>query len=97
MKPTRVILPAEEELTAAALYYESRSPGLGSRLADAADEALQDISDHPQLFHLIAPNYRQKLLQRFPFAFIYRIDADEIVVVAFMHLRRRPGYWKERL
>ena len=70
MKPTRVILPAEEELTAAALYYESRSPGLGSRLVDAADEALQEISTHPELFHQIDPDYRQKLLRRSPFAFV---------------------------
>jgi plasmid stabilization system protein ParE len=97
VKPLRILSPVEDELTAAALYYEQRSPGLGARLVDAADAALLEIPDNPLLCHEIDPGYRQKLLRRFPFAFVYRIDADEVVVVAFMHLRRRPGYWRDRL
>jgi hypothetical protein len=96
VKPLRIISPVEDELAAAALYYEGRSPGLGSRLVDTADAALQEIPINPMLCHEIDPGYRQKLLRRFPFAFVYRIDPGEIVVVAFMHLRRRPGYWRGR-
>jgi hypothetical protein len=32
-----------------------------------------------------------------PYAVIYREDADEIVVLAVMHLHRRPDYWTDRL
>jgi hypothetical protein len=33
---------------------------------------------------------------RFPYRVVYRNRPDEIVVVAVAHLRRRPGYWKNR-
>jgi hypothetical protein len=40
---------------------------------------------------------RRFLLARFPFAIGYIVGADEIVVLAIAHLRRRPGYWLARL
>jgi hypothetical protein len=36
-------------------------------------------------------------LKRFPFGILYVATVDEIVVLAVMHLRRRPGYWQGRL
>jgi hypothetical protein len=36
-------------------------------------------------------------VHRFPYAVLYRPDPDEIVVVAVMHQRRRPGYWLGRM
>ena len=39
---------------------------------------------------------RRKLVRRFPYAVISLEDADEIAVLAVMHLHRRPGYWQER-
>ena len=32
-----------------------------------------------------------------PFGILYRIDPHEIVIIAVMHLRRRPGYWADRV
>jgi hypothetical protein len=28
---------------------------------------------------------------------IYRVTESEIIIVAVMHLRRKPGYWRSRL
>jgi len=36
------------------------------------------------------------MVRRFPFGILYRIEPEQIVVVAVMHLRRRPGYWRDR-
>ncbi len=36
-------------------------------------------------------------LDGFPYRIVYFTRGDEIVVVAYAHERRRPGYWKKRL
>jgi len=40
---------------------------------------------------------RKKIVQRFPIAVLYKVEEAEVVIVAVMHLRRRPGYWIGRL
>ncbi|MEX2436959.1 MAG: type II toxin-antitoxin system RelE/ParE family toxin, partial [Candidatus Paceibacterota bacterium] len=32
-----------------------------------------------------------------PYGIIYLIEADEIIILAIMNLRRKPGYWKSRI
>ncbi len=48
MKPVRLLPEAQEELEAAALWYEARSVGLGAAFADAVELALGEIGSHPQ-------------------------------------------------
>jgi hypothetical protein len=33
----------------------------------------------------------------FPYAVLYTIEADYILIVAIAHGKRRPGYWRHRL
>jgi len=40
---------------------------------------------------------RKFVLQRFPFAIVYREKEAVVQVLAIAHGHRRPGYWKERL
>jgi hypothetical protein len=44
----------------------------------------------------VARHARRILLDRFPYSVIYRASADEILIIAVAHLRRRPGYWRHR-
>jgi hypothetical protein len=41
-------------------------------------------------------NIRKCKLPHFPYALIYRIQTDSIQIIAVMHLRQAPGYWKRR-
>ncbi|MCI0365313.1 MAG: addiction module protein, partial [Phycisphaerales bacterium] len=36
---------------------------------------------------------RRRQLRRFPYGIVYSVRSDHILVVALMHLHRRPGYW----
>jgi hypothetical protein len=36
------------------------------------------------------------LVAKFPYQIVYRISADEIRILAFAHLKRRPGFWRHR-
>ena len=60
------------------------------------DRAGMAIVDLPQAWPLFEGGTRRFLLRRFPYQLIYRQRADEIEVVAVMHQRRRPGYWRRR-
>lgn len=42
------------------------------------------------------PDFRIKLVQRFPYGVVYEVMGNEVIVHALMHLHRRPGYWNDR-
>jgi plasmid stabilization system protein ParE len=89
---------AERELIAAAKFYETRAPGLGADFIRQAERTLTEIVAHPDVGSLfVGTKIRRRLFQRFPFGLVYQLDPENISIIAVMHLRRRPGYWKRRL
>jgi len=97
MKPIVFIKPAEQEMLEAAQYYERQSKGLGSSFLLEIQDAIDDIANSPETWPITRYDIRHRSIKRFPYRVLYRIDIDEIVVVAIMHLRRHPNYWLERL
>ena len=89
---------ASDEFTAAVTWYESQRLGLGAELFDAVTAAVERIEQQPEIGAATYPNpqVRRVLVQRFPYEVVYRLTQDEIVIVAIAHLKRRPGYWKQR-
>ena len=96
MKPVRFLRPAELEMLDAATYYELQASGLGSIFLDKIDSAIRDIGTDPERWPIVRSNIRRRLIHRFPYVILYRVDDSEIVVQAVMHMRRRPGYWNNR-
>jgi toxin ParE1/3/4 len=76
--------------------YEDKAPGLGRELLTEVERVLGILRKNPAMGSPLTSPYRRLLCQRFPFAVIYREDGAELWVQAVMHLRRRPGYWKDR-
>lgn len=97
MKTVRFLRPAELEMLDAARYYELQAPGLGNDFLDKVDSAVQDIGAHPERWPVIRLNIRRRLIHRFPYGLLYRVDTDEVVVLATTHLHRHPDYWLDRL
>ena len=86
---------AEEELAAALEWYEARVPGTGARLLDHVRTALASLAEGVDGSpHPFVEGTRRLLVQRFPYAIAFVADADHVEVLAFEHLRRRPGYWR---
>jgi toxin ParE1/3/4 len=96
MKAVRFLRPAELEMLDAAHYYELQAAGLGLDFLDKIDFAIQDITDDPMRWPVIRPHIRRRLIHRFPYGLIYRIDPDEVLILATMHLHRHPDYWIDR-
>ena len=87
---------ADEELEAAALWYEERQPGLGDAFLDQFERTLRRIVAEPERWRKIRGDNRKLNIHRFPYAIVYSVRADTIYVKAVMHLHRRPFYWSRR-
>ena len=96
MRPVRFLRPAELEMLDAAKYYELQATGLGEDFLDKIDTAIQDISENPERWPIVRGRVRRRLVHRFPYALLYSVDPDEVVIQATMHLHRRPDYWTDR-
>ncbi|MGH9877553.1 MAG: type II toxin-antitoxin system RelE/ParE family toxin [Nitrososphaerales archaeon] len=96
---TRIVFlaPAEEEMLEAAEYYESQRRGLGRNFLAEVQRTVDRIAENPRLGQIVRQDIRRRLTRRFPFGILYRLDPEEIVIIAVMHLRRRPGYWSDRV
>jgi hypothetical protein len=55
------------------------------------------LEQYPRAWHPLGGGIRRCRLSRFPYAVIYAPEPEEILVIAIMHMHRRPGYWRDRL
>jgi toxin ParE2 len=88
---------ARAELQEAIEFYDDRQPGLGQGFAGEIKHALASIQQSPTLWKKISGNVRRCRLRRFPYALIYHLQEDLILIVAVAHVRRHPTYWRNRL
>lgn len=93
----RFTTAAAEEMVAAAEYYEAASSGLGASFLDELEATVRRIQLDTETWRKISENHRKCRIRRFPFAIIYSLGKDEILIVAVMDLRQGPERWKDRL
>lgn len=93
----RFLKVAQQELDEAHAWYEIQAQGLGLHLVREAQTAVRRIAVFPESCQEIGPDIRRCLVRRFPYALIYRVTGEGIVVLAFMHQHRKPLYWQARL
>lgn len=96
MTAIRLLREAEEELQAAAEFYEAEQPGLGRALIQEVRRGLRFISEQPLATRIERGEIRVRTIARFPYRIYFRADQEEIVIIAIGHSRRRPGYWRSR-
>ena len=89
---------ASLELAEAVRWYESKRAGLGGELVDEFSASIARLALNPESGPPVSADQktRRLLVNRFPYQVVYRVRPSEIVVVALAHLKRRPGYWKQR-
>ena len=96
MTAIRLLREAEEELRLAAQFYEEAQPGLGQALIVEVRRAKDLIAAYPLAAGIERGEIRVRSIARFPYRIYYRVRAEEIVVIAIGHRRRRPGFWRAR-
>ena len=93
----RILVEAAAVIDAAASFYNDQSPGLGAEFAIEVRSGLARILKHPKAWALMGRRVRRYRLNRFPYGLVYAPLDTEILIIAVMHLHRKPDYWKERL
>jgi hypothetical protein len=92
-----ILAVAERELSEAIVYYNSECPGLGYEFALETRDSLKRIGSFPDAWPPFSKTTRRCLINRFPYGILYQKRKDEIIVYAFMHLKRNPETWLKRL
>jgi mRNA-degrading endonuclease RelE of RelBE toxin-antitoxin system len=87
---------ASEECADAVAFYESQREGLGSRLLDSIERGVEQITSAPETWPKVSERSRRYRLRRFPYGLVYQIREQTILIIAVMHLHRRPNYWQGR-
>ena len=87
---------AQREYEDAVSYYEERQGGLGRRFIFAVEHAFSSIRASPGRWPIMEEDIRRRLTPVFPYAVLYTVEEDHVLVLAIMHCRRKPGYWRRR-
>ncbi len=88
---------ALEEYDEAGHYYGQKEPGLELRFIVCVENAIEAILEDPSRWRRFDEDVRRCLTRVFPYAILYTIEADFILIVAVAHCSREPGYWKHRI
>jgi mRNA-degrading endonuclease RelE of RelBE toxin-antitoxin system len=87
------------ELEYSRVWYEERAENLGVEFLDEVDKAIETVRSEPSIWPLRDEKrgIHRYLVHRFPYGVIYRIQDHVIQIIAVMHLRRHPDYWRGRV
>jgi hypothetical protein len=100
--PQREHPEAVDEFDAAVRWYEEQEPGIGLALIDRARRARKDVERWPNAAPLFATAddgtaIRSKAVRGYPYRIVYTVEQGAILILAYAHERREPGYWLHRL
>lgn len=82
---------ALEEYDDAVTWYERRRPGLGALFAKRVTETMNRIEGSPLSFPRVREDTRRAVVPRFPYGVFFRLEGQDIVVLAILHASRDPS------
>jgi toxin ParE1/3/4 len=87
---------AELDLLEARDWYDKQRWGLGNDFMFAVDACFARIEQAPEAFVFSHGKVRRALLSKFPYAVLFRILDEEILIVGCLHTSRDRSSWEER-
>ena len=87
---------AKEEFLVAIDFCNESVPGLGAEFAAEIEAAVDRVEAFPKMWPEVSFEIHRCLVRRFPYALLYAIEKDQIIIYAVMHTKRDPDYWKNR-
>jgi len=84
------------DLHEASAWYEAEVEGLGRDFVRAVDEAIHAAAQLSMRFPDVHRGVRRVLVKRFPYGVYFRVEQEQLIVFAIMHLHRDPGRWQQR-
>jgi toxin ParE1/3/4 len=91
----------EQDVAAAADWYEVRQPGLGQEFVEEIIQVWDALADNPLLGCRRHPtrNIYWRYPDRFPYRIIYEVMESEhrVIVAAVLHAARHDRHWRRRI
>ena len=86
----------EHDLRSGRDWYDSKIPGLGDEFIDEFWAAIERIVDRPLSFAASPSGLRPCRLRRFSYLIHFRVQGDEILIVAVMSAARDDSAFDNR-
>jgi len=93
----KILQSAESEIAEAMDYYNKQFPGLGYEFASEVRKCINTIISFPKAWIKFQDEIRKYIINRFPYAILYEVKKDMIIIFAVMHLKMNPQRWENRL
>lgn len=84
---------AIREVKAAHDWYEAQREGLGKTFVSEFEKVLAVLQEHPLRLPVLHATVRRALTRRFPYAILFRVRDEQVVVLSLMHHARDPRRW----
>jgi hypothetical protein len=97
VKPYLFHPEADEEYVQAVQYYADIALELGGHFYDEMEQLIREACAAPEHFRKFDPPACRHFSRDFPYAIIFMEKPGHVWIVAVMHMKRRPGYWRGRL
>lgn len=83
---------ADKEYRESFLWYETNEKNLGYKFEIAVEEKINVIANYPERFPKRKGNYREALINHFPYINVYRVNKrlKQIYISSLFHTSRNP-------
>lgn len=81
---------------------KTKKPVWGLPLVERMQQTRRDLAEWPHAAPLFATAHdgtaiRGKAVEGYPYRIVYTVEPEMILILAYAHDRREPGYWLHRL
>ena len=88
---------ALDEYEDAARFYAGCQVGLELRFIACVESAFRQVSEDPARWRPFEDDVRRCLVHVFPYAVLYSVEPNYVMILAVLHCSREPGYWRHRI
>ena len=61
------------------------------------ESTIERVMEAPDRWRVVEQDVRRCLTHVFPYAVLYSVEPDFVLIIAVAHGSREPGYWRSRL
>lgn len=87
---------ADAELEEATAWYIEHAWDVAERFVAEVERVAALVVERPTMRAEVEPGVRRAQFRGFPYSLVYTVEPDRIFVLAVMHMKRHPDYWKRR-
>jgi toxin ParE1/3/4 len=84
------------EYAEAVKYYANQNSNIAQAFINSIEDAVYRIRESATHYPEIDEDVRRCMVRKFPYAVLYTIEQDYLLIIAVMHCSREPNYWKDR-